>query len=87
MRAAFLQEELVRAHRDLFVSDVRLNGCFGFCFRGGLLDQPWPRWSSGCGLLVRGIKIPFVRHVTLRARREQDARHDRLGKMPRLRRF
>jgi hypothetical protein len=42
VRAAFLQEELVRAHRDLFVSDIGLNGCFGFCFRGGLLDQPWP---------------------------------------------
>jgi len=87
VRAAFLQEELVRAHRDLFVSDVRLNRCFGFCFRGGLLDQPWPRWSIRLWLTGSWHQIPFVRYVTLRVRREQDARHDLLGKMPRLRRI
>jgi hypothetical protein len=45
VHAAVLLEELIGAHRDLFVSDVRLNGWRRF--RTGPCDQPWPCCSIG----------------------------------------
>jgi hypothetical protein len=59
VRAAFLQEELIGTHRDLFVSNVRLNGCFEFGFRGGLLDQPRSGWSIWLCLAGSWHQDPF----------------------------
>jgi hypothetical protein len=55
------------------VSDVRLKRCFGFCFRGGLLDQAWPCWSIRLWLSGSWHQDPFRTTCdlacTVRARR------------------